>query len=312
MASLKFQEHISYMGWPNCIRLSNEEVELIIATDIGIRILHFGFTGGKNIFYLSPGDLGRQGGDQWRIYGGHRLWHAPEEIPRTYAPDNDSIFYSFESNMLKLVQRVEKDTGILKEMDIHLSDNSNQLKISHRLVNQNSFSVKLSAWAISAMVPGGVAIIPQEPYGEGNNYLLPGRAMAVWNYTQMNDSRWVWGNKYILAKQDVHIDSEQKIGVLNKQGWAAYCMDDEFLIKVFDFDPAMEYPDFMSNNEIYFNGQFLELETLGAYGEIPSLARTEHHEYWQLTKGKVEGTEKSIEHVVLPVLRGLQRFRKDI
>ena len=77
------------MGWPHCLRLSNAEVELIIATDIGIRILHFGFIGGKNIFYLSPEDLGKTGGDHWRIYGGHRLWHAPEAIPRTYSPDNE-------------------------------------------------------------------------------------------------------------------------------------------------------------------------------------------------------------------------------
>jgi hypothetical protein len=68
----------------------------------------------------------------------------------------------------------------------------------------------------------------------------------------------------------------------------------------------------MSNNEIYFNGQFLEVETLGPYGEIPSGAKTELHEYWQLTKGKVEGTEKSIEHFLLPVLPGLRRLRKDI
>jgi hypothetical protein len=299
------------MGWLNCIRLSNEEVELIVATEVGIRILHFGFIGNKNIFYLSPDDLGRRGGDQWRIYGGHRLWHAPESFPGTYSPDNEPVSYSFESNMLKLVQRVEKDTGILKEMDIYLSDKSNQLKISHRLINKNSFAVKLSAWAISALIPEGFGVIPQEPYGEGNDYLLPGRAMAVWHYTQMNDSRWVWGNKYILAKQDVSIHSEQKIGVLNKQGWTAYCMDEEFLIKVFDFDPAAEYPDFMSNNEIYFNGHFLELETLGPYGEIPSLAKTELNEYWQLTKGKVEGTEKSIEDFLLPVLPGLRIWKKE-
>lgn len=294
------------MGWPNCIRLCNAEVELIVATDIGIRILHFGFIGGKNIFYLSPEDLGKQGGEQWRIYGGHRLWHAPEAIPATYSPDNMPVSYSFESDILHLVQPVEKENGISKELEVYLSADANRLKLSHRLINQNSFSVKLSAWAITALAPGGTAIIPQEPYGEGNDFLLPVRSMALWNYTQMNDPRWIWGNKYILAKQDTDIHSEQKIGMLNKQGWAAYCLEEEFLVKLFGFEPLEEYPDFMSNNEIYFNGHFLELETLGTYKEIPAGGKTEHQEYWQLTKGKIDGTEKSIEEFLLPVLPSLQ------
>src|SRR5450432_932447 len=305
--SVKFEEQISYMGWPNCIRLSNSEVELIVATDIGIRILHFGFIGGKNIFYLSPEDLGKQGGDQWRIYGGHRLWHAPEAVPRTYSPDNDPISYSYDSQTLKLSQPEEIDTGISKEMEISLSPDKNEVKVLHRLINHNHWSVRLSAWAISALAPGGTAIIPQEPYGEGNEYLLPARSMALWSYTRMNDSRWIWGNKLIQAKQDPVCHSEQKIGVLNKQGWASYCKKDEFLIKVFDFDPSKEYPDFNSNNEIYINGNFLELETLGPYLDIPSLDKTEHTEYWLLSKGCTGDSTESIEQIILPHVTDLQK-----
>jgi hypothetical protein len=306
-AFLKLEENISYMGWPNCIRLSNSEVELIITTDIGLRILHFGFISGQNIFYLSPDDKGKQGGGQWRIYGGHRLWHAPEAIPRTYSPDNNSISYSYDSQTLKLIQPEEIDTGISKEMEISLSPDNNEVKVLHRLVNQNQWSVRLSAWAISALAPGGKAIIPQEPYGEGNEYLLPARSMALWSYTLMNDSRWIWGNKFIQAKQDPGCHSEQKIGVLNKQGWASYCMEDEFLIKVFYFDPAKEYPDFNSNNEIYINGNFLELETLGPYLDIPSLGKTEHTECWLLSKGSIGDSEESIEQFILPHVTDLQK-----
>ncbi len=286
------------MGWPHCLRLSNAEVELMIATDIGIRILHFGFIGGKNIFYLSPEDLGKTGGDQWRIYGGHRLWHAPEQIPRTYAPDNMPIRYSFESGTLKLIQPVEKDTGIRKEMEICLSAESNQLKIVHRLINQNAFPVQLAAWALSALIPEGTAIIPQEEYGEGNDFLLPARSMALWNYTQMNDPRWIWGNKFILARPDPNRQTEQKIGLLNKQGWTAFIMEDEMLVKIFAYDPAVAYPDFMSNQEIYFNHRFLEIETLGPFGMIQPGGQTENTEYWQLSKTKISVDDLSIEENV--------------
>ena len=143
-------------------------------------------------------------------------------------------------------------------MEICLSAESNQLKIVHRLINQNAFPVQLAAWALSAPVPEGTAIIPQEEYGEGNDFLLPARSMALWNYTQMNDPRWIWGNKFILARPDPDRQTEQKIGLLNKQGWTAFIMEDEMLVKIFAYDPAAAYPDFMSNQEIYFNHRFLD------------------------------------------------------
>ncbi len=215
---MKFEEHVLYMGWPNCLRLYNDEAELIIAIDIGIRILHYGFIRGQNIFYLSAEDMGQQGGNKWKIYGGHRLWHAPEAIPRTYFPDNSPIKYSFDGKNLLLTQLQETITGLIKQIQIRAFEHGNRVEVLHRIINQNLWPVKLSVWAISVMRPGGTAVIPQEPYGEGDDYLLPTRSMALWSYTQMHDLRWRWGRKYIQASQDVNLVSEQKIGILNKQG----------------------------------------------------------------------------------------------
>ena len=30
---------------------------------------------------------------EWKPWGGHRLWAAPEAMPRTYSPDNSPIDY---------------------------------------------------------------------------------------------------------------------------------------------------------------------------------------------------------------------------
>jgi hypothetical protein len=69
---------VSYRGWPNCIRLANDEIELIATTDIGPRIIHLSKPGGENLFGVMPDTEGETGGDEWRLYGGHRLWHSPE------------------------------------------------------------------------------------------------------------------------------------------------------------------------------------------------------------------------------------------
>jgi hypothetical protein len=296
---MKREENIQFMGWPNCIRLSNADIEIVIATDIGLRILRFGFIGDENIFYLSPEDLGKRGGDVWRIYGGHRLWVAPETVP--YYPDNDQVSFRFENDTLIITQPVELVTGMMKEMEVSLSSDSNELKVLHRLVNKNNHPVHSSAWGLSALAPGGKAIIPQEPFGDGDAFLLPVRSLALWSYTRMADPRWTWGNKYIQAKQDPGVRGEHKLGVLNKQGWTAYCLENNILIKVFAFDPVAEYPDYGSNTEIYFNDLFLEIETLGPLVQLSPNAITEHIEYWHLSKGRVEDAEDSIDRQIAPL-----------
>ena len=77
-------ETIAYGGWDNCLRLSNDKIEIVITLDVGPRLIRLGFPGGPNHFKEFPETLGQTGGTEWNSYGGHRLWHAPEQMPRTY------------------------------------------------------------------------------------------------------------------------------------------------------------------------------------------------------------------------------------
>ena len=113
-------EKVSYAGWPNCIKLSNGQVELIATTDVGPRIMRFGFVGGQNLLNEYKDQVGKTGGDEWRIYGGHRLWHAPEHIVRTYSLDNSPIKHSWDGKTLTLTQDIEPETGIVKEIELSL------------------------------------------------------------------------------------------------------------------------------------------------------------------------------------------------
>jgi len=296
-------EKITYEGWPNCIRLSNDQIELIITTDIGPRIVRFGYIDGQNLLCVFPEDKGKTGGDDFRYYGGHRLWHSPEATPRSYAPDNFPVNYSWDGKTLKLIQDIEKSTGIIKEIEITL-EADNRVTILHRLINQNLWDIELAPWAITAFAPGGCAILPQEPYIDPANYMLPSRPLVLWHYTQMDDPRWIWGKKYIQLKYDFGRMSEQKLGLLNKQKWCAYQLKGELFIKTFDYDPRAVYPDYGCNNEVWVDGTFIELESLGPFAKIPSQRMVEHTEQWMLTKADVDETEESIDSNVLPLLEG--------
>ena len=95
-------ERIDFHGW-QAFRLSNDLVELIAVISVGPRILHFGLAGCENELYLDPQDLGKSGGEEYRFYGGHRLWHAPEAIPRTSVPDNRPVQVEEAGGALRLI-----------------------------------------------------------------------------------------------------------------------------------------------------------------------------------------------------------------
>jgi hypothetical protein len=302
-------EIVNFNGWPNCIKLKNNQAELIVTTDVGPRIISFGYIGGQNLLYVSQEDKGKRGGDEWRNYGGHRLWHSPEVAPRTYCPDNTSVSYSWNGKKLKLTQDIEPSTGIIKELEITLNTDHRSLitdhsvSILHRLINKNQWDIQLAPWAITALAPGGRAILPQEPFIDPADYLLPSRPLVLWHYTRMNDPRWIWGDRYIQLKYDPAITSEQKLGLLNKQKWGAYLLNGELFIKTFEYDPQAEWSDFGCNNEIWVNGTFLELESLGPFAVIPAGGSAEHTEQWLLARADMDESEDSIDRNILPLVQ---------
>ncbi len=153
-------EKVQYRGWPNCYRLANDRVDLILTTDVGPRVIRFGFQGQANEFKEFENEVGKVGGDEWRSFGGHRLWHAPEAIPRSYAPDNSPLQVSVLDGGVHVIQPVEALTGIQKEMEVYLDEQSSHVSVVHRLRNSGLWGVELAVWCLSVMDTGGTAIIP--------------------------------------------------------------------------------------------------------------------------------------------------------
>jgi hypothetical protein len=206
-------ERIAYGGWDECYRLSNGIVEVVATAQVGPRLIRFGFVDGANEFAEFADQLGKRGGDEWRIYGGHRLWHAPEHPERTYYPDNEPIKVRVVDEWtLELTQPTEKTTGIQKRLRVSLSPDAAQVTVTHILINRNLWVIELAAWALSVMAPGGVAILPQPPFIPHGEKLLPARPLVQWHYTDMTDPRWKFGRKFILLRQDPNAPRAAEVG----------------------------------------------------------------------------------------------------
>jgi hypothetical protein len=297
-------ERLTYLDLPNCYRLSNGEVEVIVTTDVGPRVIRYGFCGEENILGELPNDALETELGQFKPWGGHRLWIAPESMPDSYAPDNSAVEYQIEeSDTIRLMPPPEPRTRIQKEMIITLDAEGSGVTIRHKIINRNLTGIAAAPWALTIMAGGGEAILPQEPYRSHDEYLLPARPLVLWHYTDLADSRWSIGRKYIRLRTDAALPEPQKIGIMNKQGWAAYHRHQTLFVKFFDYEEGASYPDYGSNNEIYTAGTFIEVETLGPVRRLEPGMAAEHVERWYLFRNVARGeTETAIDAFIRPLV----------
>ena len=297
-------EKIPYGGWLNCYRYSNNKIELIITTDVGPRIIHYGWKGGENQFVVFPETSGKTGGDQWQLYGGHRLWNAPEHFPNSYFPDNGPIELKQEKGFIRLVQPVETTTLIQKEMDIYISEDSEKVKIIHRLRNYAKEPKELAPWSITALAPGGIGIIPFV-LNKDNPAPKPSLVFSAWDYTDVADSRIQWMSACLLVRQDISKTRWLKVGLNSAHGKMAYLRGSDLFIKKFATFPGQKYADNGSMEECWINDRYLELEALSPNQMIEPGLAVEHTETWLLLRLTClpKNNEEIVEQV-LPLLLG--------
>lgn len=287
---------VSFEGWKNCIELKNGDFRLIVTTDIGPRIIGAFCGKGHNMMFVDPKTKGKTGGKEWKIYGGHRLWHSPEAKPRTYAPDNTKVSVSEEKDGIVFSSGIEHTTGISKQFKIS-AHGKKSFKIIHTLKNENLWDVELAGWALTVMDAGGTAIVPQ-PQGDKKD-LLPNRYITVWPYTNMADKRFTWGDKCILLKQDKNCDGPAKFGINCEDGWLAYANKGYCLRKKFTHMIDAEYPDNGCSIECYTCDFMLEIETLSPLYKLAPGESLSHDEIWDIFPCPQINTEDDAEKYLI-------------
>jgi len=277
-------KEIDYLGL-NCVELSNEQLTLWVTRSVGPRIIALIAKEGQNLFASLPDTtLECPGKGEFHLYGGHRLWHAPENPRRTYLPDDSPVEIFPQENGFRIRQAIEADTGIQKSLRISLEPGTSKVQVEHTLTNCGLWPVTCAPWAITQMKPGGVALLPQNLAWIEENPTLPNRAITLWPYTDINSPYITWENDLILIRAEME-EGALKIGYPNPRGWLAYWLDGTLFIKRTCYDPSQGYYDFGSSSECYCNNQFLELETLGFVSNLKPGESVVHIENWEVITG---------------------------
>lgn len=293
----------NYHDWPNTQVLANDATELILPGDVGPRILSYRLKDGPNPFKLFTEQLGQTGGDAFRAYGGHRLWHAPESLPRTYTLDNNPLAVTAVPNGVRLTMSADALAGIEKELEVTLADAGSVTTVAHRLTNRTVWPITLAPWSLTQVAPGGLGIVPLPPYAPHSpEQLLPTNTFTLWSYTNFADPRWRLGARYVTLRQDPDGYLAQKFGVRVADGWAAYAYQDHLFVKRFAWRPGQAYPDQGVNFETYTDPDMLELEALGPVVTLEPGATVSHVERWGLFAGVPEPQDDdAIARDVLPL-----------
>jgi len=294
-------ERTKYSTYGNCVKLSNGTVDVLVTLDLGPRIIYYGFVGGENTFAeLGPDAVVKSELGDWHPWGGHRLWHAPEMVPRSYVPDNVAVKSEIVGgSAVRVTPPLEVATGIQKEMLISLDADGTRVTVTHMLTNKGLWPVELAPWALTIVKGGGVTIFPQEPFISHEDKVLPARSLTLWNFTDMSDPRYTFGKRYIRLRTDSNLKYPQKIGAANKLGWAAYLRKDVLFVKRFAYVEGANYPDYGCNFETYTDGDFMEIETLAPLGKLQPNETATHVERWYLYKGVDAGaTEDSLDKAI--------------
>jgi len=291
-------EIVPYAGWARNLRIANADVEMIVTLDVGPRVIRYAAPGGRNLFGETADQLGKAGEPHWMPRGGHRLWTAPEDKTRTYAPDNRAVEHRVLSSdasgvAVRFTQLPDEPYGIQKELDITLDASGSRAVLVHRITNVGDVPVRLSPWALTVMPPGGTALVPlpvKRPHpGSLPNSVdadyWPNQSLAVWSYTDLKDPRLTLGTHFITARQDPKATTLLKFGLAHESGWLGYWRDGDLFVKTVGYERGQLYPDRGCNFELYTDPNILEVETLGPMTMLSPGEKTEHVETWNRFAG---------------------------
>ena len=263
--------------------LKNDFFEIEYLTD-SLRVMGLIPAGGANMLAdisdIPP--ISTVYGD-YHFVGGHRLWHSPEAMPRTYIPDTELTITDLADGV-SLEAQTEPGTGIRKRIEIRLSADKPSASLTHTLINDGLWTVELAPWAISQFRLGGTVILPM-PVGNADPAgLLHNRQFSLWPYARINDPRLKLDDEFITFKADALLPPF-KIGYFNPNGWLAYWLDGVLFRKTFEVQAGLPHPDNNCNAEMYCNHRFVELESVGPLTTLLPGESVHLVETWDLTDG---------------------------
>lgn len=277
---MQYYERIT-PNWGRVLWITNQKTEVAVALDFGIRVVHLACAGCENLFYEQPTDRsdGFTTNDGWILYGGHRLWVAPE-CDQSYYPDNMPVHYSVSGNTVLVEQDVDLFLQIRKRLSLTLEDDG-KICVNQSVENVSEQPIVGAAWGVNTLDAGGeVRVNFACQHIGGYN---PQRVISLWSDTNLGDPRLEFARDHLQANY-LPLNDYLKIGLYCNPGKVVFHNKGQVLELTFDAQSYELYPDNGCNFELYMCKNFTELESLGTLTTILPGQCATHTEFWHVEK----------------------------
>ncbi len=291
-------KRLAYQGWQNCYQIESGDCRMIATADIGPRIVHLGRGDGENLLKLFEDQIGKTGGEDWRLVGGHRVWYAPEDPVESYIPDNNPVEVEYLSPE-EICFKVRLKPEVEKSLIMRVATKGGGFELVNQVRNLSDHVMRTASWGITTLAPGGVGFMPLSKASTQSETLCASGQLNLWDYTKFSDPAYTWNSDWIEFHQP-RVFSKQKVGTYLKNPWLAYRLRDSLVVKTFDFHQqdvsSAQFPDLGSNVEVYFDVYMLELEGLNPWIDLQPGEAVSHTERLQVLAIEPEwSNEKVIE-----------------
>lgn len=263
-------------------RIAGNGLWVDVLSSAGPRIVRLGQDGSQRNLLAETPDAGWDTPyGRYELFGGHRLWFAPEDPDRGAIPDGSGLTIESLADGARLTGPAESPTGLVRSIRVRLAAEAAGIEICHELRNLSGRPIELAPWAITQLPLGGTVLLPQ-PAATRGHHVRPNRTLVLWPYTSWEDPRF--RPRDGLLTLDAQSGPSLKLGYLNEAGWIAYLRDDALLVRRFVPLPGRSHPDLGCNVEVYVGNRYLELELLGPLTTLQPGATADLVERWEIQK----------------------------
>jgi hypothetical protein len=268
-----------YHGHPT-YRLDSRNLWLEALASSGPRIVRLGLAGSDvNLLAETPDDgwdtpLGR-----YELFGGHRLWFAPENPSLVAVPDSTGLRLTENERGVELEGAPEPETGLVRSISIALDESAPSVDLHHRLVNRGDRPLELAPWSITQLPLGGTAVLPQAQIGDGP-LVNPDRLLVLWPYSSWQDERLMPGDDELRVRGSA--GDRLKMGTFVQAGSVSYQRNGTTLASRFTPQRGKAHADLGCNVEVFVGDRYIEIEVLGPLATLEPGAAVELAVRWEI------------------------------
>jgi len=266
---------VNSSGFESCYEIASGNKKLIVTTQVGPRIIFFGFEKDSDSNVLFVDNERKLGLWDWKVYGGHRFWVSPETRD-SYASDNKKCEVIEENDAISFINFDEK-TQLEKKLTISIEKEN--FIVKHTLTNKGEMLYYGGIWGLTCIPVEGVIFFPWVTPGDWRIKKIiywekwPGQS------TNIESKQFVKGKNLFLVYPN---GETSKVGTTGYDGFIGVANKNYTFVKKYDYIQGAIYPDDNCSIEVYTSKNFCELETLSPLTTLFPNYSLEHKEKWIL------------------------------